>query len=193
MDFAEPIQRQLDGEVVRVSRLVELGFKSGVQRYWPGEFTLVAGGKGWRPTIGLGQITGLSQAIDGEAPELKLSLSGVDETFAEKALGSVDDYYGRVVSIYWQFFDEGWQPIGSLVPITWALMRSFVIDRKSTDQGFIRIATLTAETPFAGRARAPNGQLTDTDQKARHPKPVPDRMCERVAGLEARQIIWPRF
>lgn len=202
MEFSEQIKAQLDGEIVRMTRMVEMNFKSGAQRYHQGHNRFKAkNAKGntvtWEPTMGLGTVTGLEQASNGAAPEMRIEMSGVDPAIVAMASGASSEFYGRLVTVYWQFWAvpknglaDDWIALGDPVVIMWGLMRSIVSGRKSTEKGVMSILTLTAETPFEGRARARNSYLTDLDQKARYPS---DQMLERVAGLETREIKWPVF
>jgi hypothetical protein len=191
MDFSEAVAAQLDGQTIRVARMVEFQFASGTQRYWPGEWTLTANdGTVWSPTMGVGAVTGLRQSFNGTAPQLKFQVSGVDADFIAAARAEVAEYYGRLVRVFWQFFDSAWAPLDTPVVITWGLMRSIEVSRQAQEKGFLRLVTLTGEVPFDGRARAPNAFLTDTAQKDRHPG---DRMVERVAGIEAKLIEFPSF
>ena len=194
MDLSAAVEKQLAGEVIKVARLIETEWASGTERYWSGEYRLTtADGRVWQPTMGVATGSGLSQALNGEAPEIKVSLSGVDKVFGAKAVGEAKEYFGRRILFYTQFFDEAWQVLDNPVPITWGLMRNIIAKMETTDQGMLHTVTLTAESPWAGRARAPMGFYTDRDQKTLHPTPTPDRMCQRTAGLEARLIIFPRF
>lgn len=198
MDIEDAAKAQLEGERIRVSRLAEFRFKSGVKRYWPGmakyenpaDLDDYGRMKTWEPTMGIGNVTGIAQSHNASAPELQFELSGVDPAFIEKALGAVSEYFGQVVIIYWQFWTPEWEPIGIPKALTWGLMRSLISKRTATEAGTGSSIILTAETPFEGRSRAPGAYLTDRDQKTRHPG---DRMLEQVAGLEAREIRWPDF
>lgn len=189
MEFSEAIEAQLRGEIVRVSRLAEFRFKSGTQRWWPGNFPYRdVNGVEWLPTMGVGQVTGMAQSFNGTAPELRFELSGVDPAFIQKALGSSADYYDQLCFVYWQFWDENWAPLGTPKAIVWGMMRSLISKRTGTPGGVASSLILTAETPFEGRSRARNAYLTSTDQKARHPG---DRILDQMAGMEAKEITWP--
>lgn len=192
MDFSQAVRAQLRGEIVRVSQLVEFYFLSGTIRLWRGDYDLTAGGKTWTPTLGLGKISGMSQSY-GEATQMKLSLSGVDSTFASRAYGEKTEWYNRLVFIWEQFFDERWQTLDSPYCIRWGLMRELTSRKKPMAGGYLYEIEISAETPFDGRANAPYAYLNDTDQRARHPTPTPDTALSRAGGLEARRIDHPQF
>lgn len=196
MDFSEAIEAQLDGTIIHCTRMVEFNFASGIQRWHPGhniyENPTDLDGQGnpkkWLPTFGIGAVTGLAQSYNGTAPELKFELSGVDPAFIQKALGAVTEYYDRLCTVYWQFWNDEWSPLGKPKAISWGMMRSLISKRASTEGGVVSSIILTAETPFEGRARARNAYLTDRDQRTRHPG---DLILGQIAGMEAKEITWP--
>lgn len=194
MDFSQAVRAQLRGEIVRVSQLVEFYFLSGTIRLWRGDWPLTTSdSKTWTPTLGLGKISGLAQSY-GEAQQMKLSVSGVDSTFAARAYGEKTEWYNRLVFIWEQFFDESWQPLDSPYCIRWGHMRELTSRKKPHEiGGYLYEIEISAETPFDGRANAPYAYLNDTDQRARHPTPVPDTALSRAGGLEARRIDHPQF
>jgi hypothetical protein len=191
MRFAQAIERQLAGEIVRVSRFAEFRFRSETLYLWPGQFPFVdVNGRRWMPTQGIGQVTGIAQALNGSAPELRFELSGVDREFIARAQGAASEYYGRLAIIHYQFFGEAGEPLDEPQVFTWGLMRSLIFTRQAVEGGTMAVVTLTAESPFDGRARARNSYLTDRDQKTRNPG---DQICERIAGIESKSINWPAF
>lgn len=191
MELDKAIEAQLAGEIVRAHRMVEFHFRSGVTRLWPGTFVLVDGnGRKWHPTMGLSRVTGIQQALQGTAPELRCELSGVDSDFVDKVRGKAEEYEGRLVRVLWQFYTDTGDPIDEPIVITWGIMRSLTFSAQSTPVGRRYVVTLNAEGPFEGRARARNSYLTDTDQKMRSPG---DAICERIAGIEAREVLFPSF
>jgi hypothetical protein len=191
VEFNDAIRAQLRSEQIRFSRLVELRYKSGTQRYWQGHtpFEDLAGTT-WYPTWGIGEIEGLAQSTNGTAPEIRFTLSGIDPQLKKLAIRNTSEYFGRLVLIYWQFFAADWSPISTPRAITWGLMRSITSRRERVDEGTLSTLVLSAETPFDGRIRSRNGYLTDRDQKTRHPG---DRMLEQVAGISAREVKFPDY
>lgn len=195
-DFEAVITAQLTGQTVRAELLVEFHFLSGITRVWNGFGRLPtldpAGGTGtveWLGLMGFGGITGLKQPLNGTAPEMKLTLSGVDPSFAAKAKAEASEYFLRPVKIYLVFFDADWQPISRPRLFLWARMYTLVPKREPNEGGgSVRSVTITAESPFAGRRRPRFGFLTDNDQQLRYPG---DRGAERVAGIEAKNISFP--
>lgn len=190
MDFNQTIEAQLSGRVVRKSRLVELMFASGPMGLWNGFGTLkTKDGKIWLGFGGAGRISGVAQSIKGSAPELKLTLSGVDKTFAAKAKGEAAEYYDRAAIVYDQFFDEEWQCLDLPYATYFGLMRKLTSSRTAEEGGFVRTVSISSETPFAGKKRARFSYMTDRDQQLRHPG---DLFASDVAGIE-RPYTFPDF
>ncbi|PZQ18957.1 MAG: hypothetical protein DI565_00705 [Ancylobacter novellus] len=190
MNFSEAIAAQLAGETIRRGLLVEFDFASGVKRVWNGEGALqTSDGKIWEGLFGLGSVSGLAQAINGSAPEILLSVSGVDPDFANRVKGESAEYLNRAVIVFSQFFDESWQTLDAPFAIVWAKMRGMKVRREVDDDVVVRTVTIKAETPFGETKRRPrNGYCTDRDQQTRYPG---DRGCERTPGLESKLIEFP--
>lgn len=191
MKFGQYITAQIDGEIVNLFRLAEFQFKSRTLRLWPGQYEFVDGeGRRWQPTYGIGQVTGIAQSFNGTAPELQFEMSGVDPEMVRLARDSVDEYYNRIVRVMLQFVNDNGDPLSDPFTFTWGLMRSLISRREPTDNGIISILGITAESPFDGRSRARNSYLSDRDQQTRSPG---DLICSRIAGIEAKEIVWPAF
>ncbi|GLR55127.1 hypothetical protein KYK30_31745 [Shinella yambaruensis] len=189
MNFSEAAKIQMAGGTVRAALLLELQFTSGNEWLWEGGGPIkTLDGRTWEGTGGLGSIEGISQAVNGVAPEVRFRLSGVDADFAAKAKGETEEYLYRPALIYIQFFDEAWQPLDNPYSLMFVRMTGLAPSFESTDAGRVYEVAVTAETPFAVRRRAPYGYLTDRDQQLRHPG---DRGLERVAGIDNKNIIWP--
>ena len=190
MDFSQAVQAQLAGLKVRRSLLVKFDFVSGPVRLWNGVRTLkTADGQEWRGMHGLGSVQGLQQAINGAAPELRLTISGVDKDFAGKAKAEASEYINRAVTVYAQFFTEDWALLDAPFAVAWARMRGIVARKEATDQGILRAVTVTAETPFGETKRRPRASyVVDRDQQMRWPN---DRANERTPGFESKLVTFP--
>lgn len=191
MQFSAAAKAQLAGSLVRVDVLAELQFASGTVRLWNGFGPLqTLDGKSWLGTAAMGDISGLSQSLNGSAPPLNVSLSGVDSTFALKAKAEAAEYFNRPLVVYLQFFDENWQCLDNPYGLTMARMTNITSKMDDGPDGKVYSVSLTAETPFAVRRRPKFGYYTDRDQQLRHPG---DRGLERVAGIDNKNITWPVF
>lgn len=188
MDFSSAIAAQLAGRVVRVDALVEFQFASQTIRLWNGFGSLpTLDGKVWQGIAGLGQIDGLSQALNGVAPTQTFTVSGVDARFASLAREDRAEYYRQPVVTYLQFFDEDWQPLDNPSSIALRQMDTIQLKRSQVDDGFVYSVSITAETPFTTRRRPAYGYLTDRDQQQRFPG---DLGLNQVAGIDGKPITW---
>lgn len=197
--FPETVRAQALGQQVVCALFVTFGFKGPVPlRVWEGDGPLDRGGHTWR---GMGHrqdktgnplqsIDGLEQAVSGTAPQLTLTLSGVDPTVVKAAKADTDEIEGRPLTIEIGFFDAtkpGLVPLDGLMPLgTWFMQKpSFVATGPA-----LRTITLPCETLFAQRSRAPFGMLTDRDQQRRFPG---DKALEFVPQMVDRTATWPKF
>lgn len=198
--FPGAIKAQAAGLHVVASLFVTFDFKSGPMRVWEGDGPLDRGGFTW---WGIGhrqdgsgnplqQIDGLEQAINGTAPQLTLTLSGVDAQVVAAARkdAAADEIEGRLLTVSIGFFDAtlpGLVPLDGLVLLgTWFMQKpSF-----TATGPILRTITLPCETLFAQRSRAPFGMLTDRDQQRRYPG---DKALEFVPKMVDRTVTWPRF
>lgn len=198
--FSAAARAQAQGQHVVCALFATFDFKSGPMRVWEGDGPLDRGDFTWR---GMGQrqdgqgnplqaIEGLEQAVNGNAPQLNLTLSGVDSTVVQAARkdADADEIEGRDLTISLGFFvanQPGLVPLDSLISLgTWMMQRPSFTATGPT----LRTITLPCETLFAHRSRAPFGMLTDRDQQRRYPG---DRALEFVPKMVDRTVSWPRF
>jgi hypothetical protein len=199
--FPTAVRAQSAGLLVSAALFAEFAFKSGTMRVWEGDGPLTRGGFEWRGmgsrTDGMGNplqsIDGLEQAVNGNAPQLNLTLSGVDATVvaAARADADADEIESRGLTVYMGFCDAT-QPVAGLVPLddllplgTWTMQRPSFTANGST----LRTISLPCETLFAQRSRAPFSMLTDRDQQRRFPG---DLGCIFIPKLVDRDVAWPR-
>ena len=190
MDFSATIRAQIEGRRVRRGRLVWLDFASAPMGVWNGFRSLrTLDGRRWLGARNIGRIEGLRQPINGATPEIKLTLSPVNEQVAALARAESAEYYNRAVTIFSQFFDDEWRPLDAPFAEAWGLMHSLIVSREEAENGWLRTVTLTAENPFASTKRRPrNSYLTDRDQQQRHPG---DMGLSQIAGIETKTIKFP--
>lgn len=196
--FPATVLAQARGQHVVCALFVAFFFKGDALRVWEGDGPLDRGGFTWR---GMGHrqdktgnplqsIDGLEQAVNGTAPQLTLTLSGVDPTVVTAAKADADEIEGRALTIEIGFFDAtqpGLVPLDGLMPLgTWFMQKPSFIATGPT----LRTITLPCETLFAQRSRAPFGMLTDRDQQRRFPG---DKALEFVPQMVDRTATWPKF
>lgn len=173
------------GNRVAAATLFEFEFASGTQRFTDRHGYLTVDGFDW---LGVGQVlsvSGLEQSVGMSAPQATFTLSGVDAFLLNVAANGSTEATGRPCCVYIQFLTEAGAPLDSKIAIWSGLM-----DTVSMAAGLGRQAiSLTAETLFVDRVRAPWGLQTDTDQQARWPG---DRGFEFAPSLLFKTVNWLR-
>jgi hypothetical protein len=165
----------LSARALRVAYLVQFDFKTTPQYLWNGHYPLtwpLVGGPTWQGLRQLGGIEGLEEAADMTATQMKFMLSGVSAATLAIAVGNDrDEYVGRQVTVWLQFFDSDMQPKGNPIARAAGIMDGLEISRArdgdQDKQNSVRVLTLTAESIFYGRGIAPAGNYTERDQKFR--------------------------
>lgn len=191
---------QAKGLHVVASLFVTFAFKSAPLRVWEGDGPIIRDDLEWRGVGGgvsgngspLQSIDGLELAMDGSAPQLTLSLSGVDSSVVAAARQDVanEEIEGRDLTIRIGFFDATQYP--EMVPLDDMIVLGIWTMQKPnfTASGVtLRNITLPCETLFVQRSRAPFGLLTDRDQQRRFPG---DLGCQFPPTLVDRDVAWPR-
>jgi hypothetical protein len=160
----------LDARQLQVAHLVQMDFLSTPVYLWNGHHDLTVGGHTWSGLRKLGGIEGLEESSDLTATQMKFTLSGVDANVLALAIGGArEEYVGRIVTVWLQFFDADWQPVGDPIARSAGIMDGINISRsRDSDEQSVRTLTLTAENIFFGRGVPPAGNYTDRDQKFRH-------------------------
>lgn len=197
--FSEAVRAQAQGQHVIAALFVTFDFLSGPLWVWEGDGPLDREGVTWRG-IGtrvdndgspLQSIDGLEEAVNGSAPQLTLTLSGIDATVTAAASqdAAAGEIEGRDLTIKIGFFDAtlpGLVELDALMTLgVWTMQKpSFTATGPMT-----RTITLPCETQFVQRSRAPFGLLTDRDQQRRYPG---DLGCQFPPSLVDREVAWPR-
>ena len=177
------VQELASGHRVRVATLFLFEFTSGHQRFWDGVGYLPADGHDW---LGFGEmcsVSGLEQSRGLGAPQTTFKLSGVDDNLIAIAVNSASEVTGNPCTVYLQFLSAAGVPLDDPIAIWAGTMDTLTFQAGVKDQAI----TLTAETLFVDRVRAPWGLYTDTDQRARWPG---DRGFEFVASLLFKTVNW---
>ena len=119
------------------------------------------------------------------APVATFKLSGVDDNLIAIAVNSASEVTGNPCTVYLQFLSSAGVPLDDPIAIWAGTMDTLTFQAGVKDQAI----TLTAETLFVDRVRAPFGLYSDTDQRARWPG---DRGFEFVASLIFKTVNWLR-
>ena len=173
------------GHRVNVAALFEFEFASSTQRFWDGLRWKTFDGDEWLGAGELISVSGLQQARGLEATPATFTLSGVDETLLSYAANSAAEVTNRRCAVYLHFMTEGGVPLDSKIAIWVGRMD---VMRFTADVGRQSI-TLSAESLFSKRKRAPHGYQTDADQQVRWPG---DTGFEFMAALRYKTTKWLR-
>lgn len=193
------VAAQAAGQHVICSLYATFDFKSGPLYVWEGDGPITRGGHDW---LGMGQrqdgsgnplqsIEGLEQAANGTAPQLNLTLSGVDSTVVAAAKSDdPDEIEGRDLTVQIGFYDAtvpgALVELGGLLTLgVWSMQKPGF----TANGPRLRTISLPCETLFAQRSRAPFGLLTDRDQQRRF---AGDLGCQWPPRLVDREVSWPR-
>lgn len=172
-----------------------------VERLWDGSGPWIDGdGNVWRGGALLNGFDELQKAFNGEGWTLNLSLNGVPSATADMAWLSYtnDEIIGAVVQFSTLPVNrKSDRPIGAKRVRFTGTIDNILFDDRS--EGERQTSTITVEVTnrFILRRQTHGAVLSDVDQKARsavlNPGGNPDRFCERVPGLEDKNIVWPRW
>lgn len=175
-----------NGLTLGVAFLFEFQFLSNTIRFWDGlgDFTTLDS-RQWMPSGGVISVSGLEHSREMTAPQATFTLSGATPELIALAAGSDHEYTGRPCTVYMQFLADKMTPLDHPVAI-WSGQMDVMSFAAGVDNQSI---TLTAETLFIDRIRAPNGYMTDTDQQARWPG---DRGMEFMPRMRNKTVNWLR-
>jgi hypothetical protein len=173
------------GDRVGVATLFEFQFASSTQRFWDGLGWLTAGGHRWQGSSKIISVSGLEQSRGLSAPQANFVLSGATNELISLAANSDEEVTGRPCAVYIQFLGRPFQTLDTPIALWTGTMDVMSFRAGVRDQSI----TLSAETLFDRRARAPYSYMTDTDQQARWPG---DRGMEFMALLINKTVKWLR-
>lgn len=172
------------GQRVKAATLFELEFLTATHRYWDGvRYLTTLDDRVW---LGAGQLisaSGLEHSRGLSAPQATFSLSGVDDFLIQYASGSAQEVTGRPIRVYLQFLTDSFETLDNPVAI-WAGRMDVMSFQAGGDEQSI---TLTAETLFVNRIRAPYAYMTSADQRARWPG---DTGMDFMPSLRNKTVTW---
>jgi hypothetical protein len=190
--FEQAILDQIAARQVRRAALVKMEFESETIRAWAGVGPLVTtDGATWSGVGTLISISAISSGPGGAAGQLTIGLDGVDPKIVALARAERDELAGRFITLYLQYFDSAWQPVGA-PKARWLgrmdTLRIVSTRPESNDGARVRGITLTAESWAGDRSRPSYGFYSDRDQQKRFPG---DRGLERITILQDKVLTWP--
>lgn len=194
--FPETIAAALAGRKVQLAYMVRFDFTSETMRLWRGNGLLKANdGSFWKGIGLLGSISGIEQAVNGEAPEMSFVLSGIDADILRLARDEFEaEVKGRLVYVLLQFFGvddpndpDNQRPLDNPYPVACGrcLKPTFTISQSGE-----RSVTISAESLFSLRSRPSYAMYTDADQKHRFEG---DDGFSFVGSLVNQVVTWPDF
>jgi hypothetical protein len=199
--FPDTIARALGGGKVLCAALARFDFTSETMRLWRGYGTLTTNdGAQWSGLGEFGEMSGIEQAVNGEAPEATFTLSGLDADVMRLARDEFEsEVRGRMARVYLQFFGvedaedpDNQRPLDNPYPV-WAgrlLKPTFSLAPADGDSPGTRSVSISAESLFSLRSRPKASLYTDADQQRRFPG---DKGFEFVASLVNKVLTWPDY
>jgi hypothetical protein len=199
--FPETIKTALAGRKVQCANLVLFDFATDAVRLWKGNGMLVTNdGEAWFATGSFGDMDGIEQAINGEAPQATFTLSGIDAEIMHTARDEfASEAKGRMARVYLQFFGqddpddpENQRPLDLPFPV-WGgrmLQPQFALAEGDDGSPAARSVTISCESLFSLRGRPRWAMHTDADQQHRFPG---DQGVQFVASLVRKVTTWPDF
>ena len=196
--FTETIAADLAGKKVTLAFLVWFDFTSEPVHLWINGNGLLKtnDGQEWKGLGQIGSISGIEQAVNGDAPEMSFTLSGIDAQIMRLARDEYDaEVKGRFVYVLVQFFGvddpedpDNQRPLDNPYPVACGrcLRPEFQADAESGE----RSVAIKAESLFSLRSRPKYAMYTDADQQRRF---AGDRGFEFVASLVNKVVTWPDY
>lgn len=194
--FPDTIAAALGGGRVECAFLVRFDFTTTPMRLWRGNGMLKTNdGAQWQGIGNFGSMSGIEQAVNGEAPEMTFVLSAIDADIMRLARDEFEaEVKGRLVYVLMQFFGvddpddpDNQRPLDNPYPV--ACGRCLKPSFSLTEEGD-RSVTISAESLFSLRSRPNWAMYTDADQQRRFPG---DKGFEFVGSLVNKVVTWPDY
>lgn len=146
--------------------LVELDFKTGVERYWTGNQELSHEGETYTPVAQLGNISPIESSEDFKANGIKLTLHGLPSTALRTAKHlTASDYKARPARLIIALMSPNFQNV------IHSMSKYYFMD--TVDYGIDPEIGITVEIQLETEVRYSSRQsirrYSDQDQKIRHP------------------------
>jgi len=185
-------------EILRSKRIdaawmVNLDFATDPVYLHSGFGKMFSGGQWWTGSRGLGAIQGLQAAINGQAPQVTLTLSGFLKQKPEIPDTPQSDYVRRSANISFQFLTPfSMQPLDD----PYAIWKGKMWNRQVTyawddgRKGWVLTVAILCESLFYKRGRPLQVYYSDRHQQLLFPG---DRGLERMGPLQNLTVRWPDF
>lgn len=182
----ETVAELAGGLSVSAGVLFEFEFLSRTMRFWDGLRDLKTNDdRVWQASGSVISASGLEHRPNMGASPATFSMSGVQSELIQFAAGSQQEVVGRPCAVFIQFLSSALVPLDSPVAI-WAGNMDTLSFRAGAGSQSI---TLTAESLFVNRIRAPHSFMTSRDQQARYPG---DTGMNLMPALINKSVTWLR-
>jgi hypothetical protein len=183
VSLSAPQQTELQKAVTRAVYFVQLEFASSTQYLCTANITLTWGGHDW---LGFGTVGGISPIEESEGVEsraLTFTLNVAQQSVLALAVGSVEEYRGRVAKMYFCPLDESFQLVGT-PQLCWRGIMDLMAIGVDGEEGKI---TLKCETSAYSLKKQPNLRLNAAQHKKRYPN---DTGFDYLNDLIANPAVW---
>lgn len=194
--FPDTIAASLAGHKVEAAWLIRFDFASSTMRLWTGTGTLyTVDGEAWLGAGELVSVSGIEQAVNGQAPQATFTMSAIDSEMMRLARDEYEaEVKGRTATVLVQFFGtdlvddpDNQRVLDAPYPV-WSgrmLAPNFNFDQEGK-----RSVSVEAESLFSLRSRPQYSMYTDADQQHRYPG---DKGFEFVGSLVDKTVTWPDY
>lgn len=182
----ETVAELAGGLSVKAGILFQFEFLSQTMRFWDGLRDLTShDGRVWQASGSVISVSGLEHRPNMGASPATFSMSGAQSELIQFAAGTQQEVVGRPCAVFVQFLSSHLVPLDNPVAL-WSGNMDTLSFRAGEGQQSI---TLTAESLFVNRIRAPYGFMTDRDQQTRFPG---DTGMSLMPKLIHKSVTWLR-
>jgi hypothetical protein len=176
-------QTQLEKPVVRVVYFCEFRFTAGTVYASSANQNITWGGNDWLGLGAVGAISPIEESEGVESKALTFTLNVAQTGYLNLAIGSVENYRGKVARLYFCPLDESFQLIGT-PQLCWSGIMDLMVVGVEGDEGKI---TLKCETSAYSLKRTPSLRLNAAQHKRKYPN---DTGFDYLNNLIASPQVW---
>ena len=175
---------ELAKPVTRTVFFAEFQFASGTQRVSNANQPYTWGGYTWSGLGALGGISAISESESVTSKSVSFTLNAADPAWLAEAVGSVEDYRGLPVKLYFCPLAPEFTLVGTPELCWRGVMDTVAVGIDNDGAGAI---TLTCETSAYGIKRQQALRVNAAQQRARYPT---DSGFDYLTGLIANPQLW---
>jgi len=183
MSLTTDQQTALEGATARGVYFVEFRFKTATSRVCTANQVISWGGYDWSGLAALGEISAVQESDSLDAKPLDFTLNAAKLEWLSMAIGSVEEYRGREVVMYFCPLDDQFRLVGTPQRCWSGTMQTVT----STTDGEAGKIVLRCEGSAYGLKRRAPMRMNAAQQKQRHPT---DTGFDYVADLIANPAVW---